>query len=616
MVIFIQLTNVHKTFKKKKNRLLFCLKTTRILRITHTFGIMWRRIVLIIVIAGCHLTASAQSVEEMEKILLFYGVSSPEEVDFYEVEQLSGYLARPLSINLVTPSALSSSGLLTPYQVASLTDYRKRHGDVMSFEELASVDGFGKILVEKLRPFVSLSGRDLSAYDAGNDFYGEVDVKSGWKNSAAPTYGVKFKLKAGRQLSAGGAFSRSSGADEPGPDAFAGNLCYDFRKVQGKIIIGDFNARFGQGLALWNGLSLGGLSSPSSFLKRTSGISASSSFTGNYSLRGAAADFTIRNIKFSTLAATYSKKAGHGLTPALNLSFIRRNGVLSFTHYADFMSTPVALSIPDMKTSLDLAMCLHGTDVFAETAYDWVNRTIAALAGTVFPLNDDVRMAAMLRYYPSAYSSARSAAAASTSKCTNEYGASLSSEFLNGLLSLDAAYFPTAKSGDDTSSSLQVKIQSEWKIQVSETFDVKVRVSERLRSWGMPSRAEARADLIYMNDGWNVAVRADLVRSDGWGILGYAEAGRKAEDISIYIRYGMFRIDDWDDRIYVYERDAPGAFNVPAFYGRGVWGAINMGWRCSRSLRVYGRGAVTAYPFIKSKKSGRAELKLQIMYEF
>ena len=78
----------------------------------------------------------------------------------------------------------------------------------------------------------------------------------------------------------------------------------------------------------------------------------------------------------------------------------------------------------------------------------------------------------------------------------------------------------------------------------------------------------------------------------------------------------MFRIDDWDDRIYVYERDAPGAFNIPAYYGRGLWGALNVGWRCTRSIRLYGRVALTSYPFMKSKKSGRAELKLQVMSEF
>ena len=238
---------------------------------------MWRKIVLAAIIAGRAIAGLSQSVEEMEKILLFYGVSSAEELDSYEVEHLGAYLSRPLEVNLVSPATLSASGLMTPYQVASLTDYRKRHGDVMSFEELTSVDGFGKAVVEKIRPFIDLSGRDISAYDERNDFQGSVDVKTGWKSSGEPTYGMKFKLKAARQFSAGGAFSRTSQAAGLLPDAFSGYVSYDFRKIPGKLVVGDFNARFGQGLALWNGMSLSGLSSPSSFLKRTSGISVSSS---------------------------------------------------------------------------------------------------------------------------------------------------------------------------------------------------------------------------------------------------------------------------------------------------------------------------------------------------
>ena len=577
---------------------------------------MLKRIVFTALVAGCFVPAVAQSVEEMEKILLFYGVSSPEEVDPYDVERLSDLLSHPLQVNLVTPASLSGSGLLTPYQVASLTDYRKRHGDVMSYEDLSAVDGFGKIVVEKLSPFISLRGTKLSADEDVAGISGTLDMKAGWKMDGIPRYGLRYKMKAGRQLSAGLALSRSSKADGAAPDAFTGNVCLAFRKVPGKIVLGDFNARFGQGLALWNGLSLSGLSSPSSYLKRASGLTPSSSFTGTYSMRGAAADLTLNKVKVSAFLAAQTGKDSYSLLPAVNVGWLRRNGMLSFTHYADFANAGGTFSIPDMKTAFDIALCCNGTDVFAEAAYDWVSGVAASLAGIVFPVSEGVRLASMLRYYPAGYFSGRGGAAASTTKSTNEYGFSLSSEFVRGTLAADLAYFPTAKAGDDTRSSLQAKLQSEWNINIASSIKLKVRFSERLRSWGRQWRTEARADLSYIYGIWNAALRADMVRSDGYGLLGYAEAGRKAEDISIYIRYGMFRIDDWDDRVYVYERDAPGSFNVPAFYGRGLWGALTFGWRCTRHIRLYGRAALTSYPFMKSKKSGRAELKLQVMSEF
>ena len=459
---------------------------------------MLKRIVFTALVAGCFVPAVAQSVEEMEKILLFYGVSSPEEVDPYDVERLSDLLSHPLQVNLVTPASLSGSGLLTPYQVASLTDYRKRHGDVMSYEELSAVDGFGKIVVEKLSPFISLRGTKLSADEDVAGISGTLDVKTGWKMDGIPSYGLRYKMKAGRQLSAGLALSRSSKADGAAPDAFTGNVCLAFRKVPGKIVLGDFNARFGQGLALWNGLSLSGLSSPSSYLKRASGLTPSSSFTGTYSMRGAAADLTLNKVKVSAFLAAQTGKDSYGLLPAVNVGWLRRNGMLSFTHYADFANAGGTFSIPDMKTAFDIALCCNGTDVFAEAAYDWVSGVAASLAGIVFPVNEDVRLASMLRYYPAAYSSGRGGAAASTTKSTNEYGFSLSSEFVRGTLAADVAYFPTAKAGDDTRSSLQAKLQTEWNINIASSLKLKVRFSERLRSWGRQWRTEARADLSYI----------------------------------------------------------------------------------------------------------------------
>ena len=80
------------------------------------------------------------------------------------------------------------------------------------------------------------------------------------------------------------------------------------------------------------------------------------------------------------------------------------------------------------------------------------------------------------------------------------------------------------------------------------------------------------------------------------------EAGYRQETVAVYLRYGVYRIDEWDDRIYVYERDAPGNFNVPAYYGRGMWGAAYLKWNFMKKGRLYLRCAI--------KKPGNAELKL------
>ena len=79
----------------------------------------------------------------------------------------------------------------------------------------------------------------------------------------------------------------------------------------------------------------------------------------------------------------------------------------------------------------------------------------------------------------------------------------------------------------------------------------------------------------------------------------------------MYLKQGFFVVDKWDDRIYSYERDAPGNYNVPAFYGRGVWTSATASWKFARWGKLYVRAAFTSYPFMKEEKPGKAELKLQ-----
>ena len=43
--------------------------------------------------------------------------------------------------------------------------------------------------------------------------------------------------------------------------------------------------------------------------------------------------------------------------------------------------------------------------------------------------------------------------------------------------------------------------------------------------------------------------------------------------------------DNWDDRIYAYERDAPGNFTNLSLYGSGVWASAYMSYKLIRNFR-------------------------------
>ena len=601
-----------------------------------------RRIGMIVLLTLAGMVSQAQQMTEIDQIMRLEGADSPEDLDPYDVERLEDLIRKPLSINHASLSKLKEDGLLSHYQAVSLMDYRSRHGDVLSYYELAAVDGFGNAFVQKIFPFISLDSSSLpglvqSDSDAGH----EIVVKSALKTALVPdvpddpeySYAVKYALSDAGRYAAGLAFSKQYGAGLI-PETLCGYLRYDFKRGRGKIIAGDFNARFGQGLAFWNGMSVGSLAAPSAYLKRSSGISASSSFTGTYALRGLAADLNLRRFRISSLVSVRPIENGLSILPAANVSYFGRHGQAGITHYAEFASSSGLICIPDMKTSGDLSYCFAGKDIFAECAYGWASGTLATLAGAVFPVSEDMRMAVMLRLYPSGFNPLRTAAARSTTKCTNEHSVSLSAEASLGRwvdlrgrdgfgssvrrvscqFSMDAACFPEPKEGEDP-RDLQLKANTEWTVMLTETFRFKLKASERIRTWGKPFRTEVRTDVTYMCDPWNMTLRLDVVNCDRIGFLTYLEGGYKTQKYALYLRQGLFFIDQWDDRIYSYERDAPGAFSVPAYYGRGVWTALTGSWRYARWGRVYARAGFLAYPFMEKKKPGKAELKLQFIFD-
>ncbi len=312
-----------------------------------------RRLEIVAVLMMSLWTEVALHSQNIDEILEILGTDAVEEVDQYEVERLEGYLSRPVNLNYSSSSRLEESGLLSRYQIASLMDYRSRHGDILSFEELSAVDGFGCSFVSRLAPFVSLGSNRLPGSIPKTNSDNELSLRGQYRWDSSYSYGCKYKVAIGESLSGGLAVSRSRTNVAAVPDSYSAHVAYHFKRRPGKIVAGDFNARFGQGLALWNGMSFSGLTSSSSFMKKPSFISSSSSFTGNYAFHGVAADISFRKFKVSAMTSFSTEKGKVSILPAMNLAWIMKKGMVSVTHYADFLMEEQR--IPDMKNSADFS---------------------------------------------------------------------------------------------------------------------------------------------------------------------------------------------------------------------------------------------------------------------
>lgn len=532
--------------------------------------------------------AQGQSDGELEKIAAFLGASSEADISTDEFVRLQDALRHPIKINLLSKNRLVASGLFTPYQAASLLDYRQRFGEVLSYAELASVDGFGQQCVEVLKPFVSLDtgGHNGLSTSKNGKVYNELSLKGGYRYSTEEQdwhYGVKYGLDVGDTFKASLGVSRSRSAKTAVPSEYSASLSYDFQKIDARLILGDFNARFGQGLLAWNGMIINSLTGPSNFMKKSSGVTPVRSFTGSSANTGLASEFGFGPY---VLTAAYSLS---GMKLA-NVRRMGRLGAIGLTNVND----------GHWKSSLDAAFCLKGVNLFGETVYNWNERTTEFVVGGDFSPKENLRVASLLSWNQG-----------------KQWQYALSGNISSITLSSDLLYYLVAKDAR-SSRSIQIKSQINWEWKALEHLIIMLRLSDRFRTWGLRHRAELRIDSSIPFDKWAIDTRVHILKSRSHSALGYLNASYRAQKLTVYSRLGFFFVDNWDDRIYAYEHDAPGSFNVPAYYGRGVWAASVLSWKLSRIVRVYARASYISYPFmpIEKKKPGRAELKLQTVFKF
>ena len=181
----------------------------------------------------------------------------------------------------------------------------------------------------------------------------------------------------------------------------------------------------------------------------------------------------------------------------------------------------------------------------------------------------------------------------------------------------------------------QVKVLVTAPFKISGSVNVILRLQERWRNYGIANRADFRSDVKWNYGSWQTVWRAEVLISKRVAVLGYVEEGYEGRIGAVFIRGTMFMADSWDDRIYVYERDAPGSFNVPAYYGRGYslsavarlkfrFGGYLSDNAEKRSrisvLKTYLRAGFSDTPWLSPGQTklrpARAELKMQLMYDF
>ncbi len=509
-----------------------------------------------------------------QAILTLTGASCVEELSEDEVQRYQSLAAHPVDLNHAGRGRLLATGLLTPYQVASLLDYRARTGDILSWAELSLVDGFPAPFVDALRSFAVLGEQHAVPGRREDRRFGmELLLRGAARLDGSVAGGLKYETHLGER--AQGFFSvRNTLSDSSfGTPIFS--VAYYGKRALGQVVAGYFNARFGQGLLQWSGFQLNGFGTLGSFRKNGTGFSP----TGSYgaSLLGVATEW---HFGTWTLSAAYSL---HGNLPIVNVTKTWRTATASLTATSEGASLEARIARPDWS-------------LFGETAVRYDGK-VSALAGAYFLPAYGHRIGLMGRWY---------------GREDKRYsGAALGYE--------GPSFGVTADAGWRTDTGVaQYKALLRWHPEYAwRGFRIlpEMRLQGRLRpSDEAPLRVDARAELGVEREPWLLAGRFDAVWCRAFAWNWYAEGGWRREKVALYVRGGLFKVDDWDDRIYVYERDAPGAFTVPARYGRGWDVSLYGAWQFSRHHSLWLRLETIQYPWNQKTKEGRTEIRLQYRY--
>ncbi|MGN1211538.1 MAG: hypothetical protein ACI4TM_07615 [Candidatus Cryptobacteroides sp.] len=609
--------------------------------------------VFIMLLTGIHAVAGIPpNGDDIAPIAALLGASSAEDLDSETVELYSHFLRHPLPINRATEQELAGSGLLSPYQCASLADYISTSGSILSISELALVDGFGRDFAEALSPFISLAPPSSGGLSTRRNIpfrhSGLIKANSKLSGDSFSGWGCagKWRTLIGNNGEVSAGISCVGPSQSPLPSAFSLSGAVYGQKLPWKLLIGDFKARIGQGLSLWSAMTMSGFGTSESFGRRPYGFTPSFSYTGSGTLTGVASDMRVGRLLLRMAAgcegvheAVLGKKnATMGFVPALSSTWLGRHSETSLNFCGRFaMKLPGAAGSPPAdfaKLSADTRVTLGTAVLSGELCHDFCSGTSAVTAGTKLKIAGRYDLVLNVRSYPSGFPSDMTGAVRSSSSCAGEHGAAaglgfragkrlnlpgpdgLSANVHSGFFSVDAACFDSKK------YKWQVKAKAGYELRPSPEWLVSFKAAGRFRDVVEPLRVEARVQAERRWGAWIFKMRADLSKCFSYGSMFLADVMWKNGRSSVNMRTGVFFIDNWSDRIYVYEPDAPGSFNVPAMYGRGAWGAVNAGIRLCRSLKLWARCSYTGYfpdregqskgTVMTKEKPGKAELKILV----
>ncbi|MDR3367300.1 MAG: helix-hairpin-helix domain-containing protein [Prevotellaceae bacterium] len=635
--------------------------------------------------AACAAPAFAQAVEVQKAIENILGeVSTLEDATVtLEVmyEQLTSYAANPLNLNTASETELLRLYVLNEFQAASIREYVAQNGEMQTPYELQYVHGITQEMMAKLLPFVAALPGEQSQKPSLRQALTEgqhqliaraaqtVERQEGYKNggylgSPQALY-ARYRYNFGDRLQWGVTADKDAGepfgksGNEAGFDFYSGHVQVNNVGALRTLVLGDFYAQLGQGLALWKGGMMGKSSDAFSIAKRGAGVKAYSGANENLFFRGAAASvnisktvtatafFSYKNVDanadtldaFSTLQTTglhatskamAEKGAVSEMVAGANVSYRMtklRVGATALWHKlgGSYQKDIRPYSYFELSKntnanfSADYRWYIKKVHLFGEFGVSR-NGGLAVLNGCLADVAPRLQLALLHRYYQPQYQAYYAAAFAEGGKTANENGFYIGANIfpypkVKTTLYFDAYTFAWLRyramapsKGFDFLLQTDYTPQRFCKMHLRLRYDTKEEnVADELaptKATDVVEKINLRYNIAYtLVEGLDCKTHAEvalykagkLAREQGVMLFQDARYSLRQLPLSVSLRYAIFNTDSYASRLYAYESDVLYAFSVPAYYGQGSRWFVNLHWQPTSRIDVWLRCAQTYY---------------------
>lgn len=418
------------------------------------------------------------------------------------------------------------------------------------------------------------------------------------------------------------------------------------------LALGKYRVRFGMGLVINNNYGFGKLSTLSSMGRGSSNIRVHSSCSeGNY-LQGAASTVNVAKGLDVSLFASYRKfdatlnKDGKTIATILESNYHRTETEIAKKNNSshmviggnvDYRNNGFYVGGTAVYTSLDKELLPktdavyrrhyakgktfynvglnygytgHKISVSGETATGDCN-ALATINSVSFELTENMTLLALQRFYSYKYYSLFSESFSDGGSVSNESGFYLGMTWRprqnwNIMAYTDYAYFAWPKyqvSGSSQSfdNLLQVSYAPE-KWTFAARYRLRIREKDNEKKTCLINQVEHRGRFsVAYNTGVFISkTQADVAffnyktRSSGWMITQNATYNYK-DVFSLNANFAYFHTDDYNSRVYAYERGLRHSFSFPAYYGKGIRYSLLGELSCFKNVTVTAKMGTTKY---------------------